>query len=946
MKSHSTRNPVVGCGNKVMSLAAFTFFLSLTASQAQFNRADGNVYGHSNVVLTATTINSILDGSSNLDVLFPTTDRINLNHSISGYISISNNFDGFNISSTPLSTVTGTNSFGLMVNGGTNLNITSGVFSGGVTTTTTNDWKSSVGGILIGVHTTQVSNVRFNGGTIETVDLSTGLPPIPGQTNSAGYEAPVAMGTHAMMVIGSTNLTFQDASIFQGGAGKEADSSKQNAYANGGTGLMLQDSSVIISNGTYSGGAGGTATTSGSNKASANGGHGLYASNSVVSIHEGTFTGGAPGTTNTKSGSGGTGLTAIDGSSVTISNGNFIGISAPAVALRNATLTTYGGTYTSGGLYSETTGSNTSHVNLIGGTFSSLSFINGTSNGTQYIEANSNLVVSVDVFQNGGTVAINNASNHVSDHAFQQVTILDGSMVFSNDFALTTGGSFTLSNANSMAFFQGLEIQDGGTFDIGLGQFEADGLLDVKDGAILKFKVVTNTWGDITASTATFESNSTIIVDASLAGFGTGTNNITLLTTSGGINGDFTNGVVTDVQTTTDTNIIGRTKLDGILVGNDLIFVFNTATLSDHWNATGQLAALAGELDIINDPVMNAIINNMGADASKALVEENYLTTMNTFQIAKQGLDAAVGLALSRGTEFREQQQLPKGAEGPDEENDWRFWAKYYGQFYHRNQQDLNPEYDAIIHGGVIGMDKSYGPLLVGISGGAGNYSINTENDAEQNMNAFQAALYSTIGKNHSYLDAGLAVGFNSVESHTAKPLQMDGEFDTQLLSAYLGGGIGFEFPGIGTVITPEASIRYTAYQQDSYEEKSTVAVPRSFEEFDADSLAGTFGLNAAMLNTSAMESFAFRIEGRAHWIREFNPEPGDISYQLVGGNNDYLIAYPFLDEDTIRLGVGFTFFNTKRNAQENVLLRLDFDELFGEDFNSHNLSAKVIYAF
>ena len=100
------------------------------------------------------------------------------------------------------------------------------------------------------------------------------------------------------------------------------------------------------------------------------------------------------------------------------------------------------------------------------------------------------------------------------------------------------------------------------------------------------------------------------------------------------------------------------------------------------------------------------------------------------------------------------------------------------------------------------------------------------------------------------------------------------------------------------------------------------------------------------MLNTTALETFGFKIDGRFHWLHEFNPEPGNIGFSLEGGGNDYQLAAPPLDEETFRAGFGFSFFNTLRQKPKNVLLRLDFDELFGSDFNSHNLSAKVIYAF
>ena len=935
MKDHSTRNPLVSCGNKVMPLAAFAFFLCLTASYAQNNNATGDVYGNN---INGTSITSVKTGTTDLTVRNPATTKITLNREVNGFISISNNFSSFDIVASG-GTLNGSNTTTLAVTGGETLNITGGTFSGGTYTLSTNGWIGSRGGVLSNVETTLVSSAIFEGKTIVSDDTGSGGPPLPGSESG-----PNASGSSGLVIRNADYAELIDSTISGGNAGV-ANDYNQDIQADGGTGLELYGSNAVISNSpntTITGGAGGQATAHGIHSSSATGGHAIYATNSTLEIKTGTFSGGAAGQGSREFTRGGSGLLAIGGSSITNHGGTFNGADAPAVRLENSHLTSYGGDYNGGGLFSSTTGSGTNNLSLLGGSFSTLEFYNASTNGMQFVTA-SNITVSLNVHQEGGTVDITN----LDDDAFQNVTINSGTMIFNNDLALAASSRFVLSDANSIAKFQALEIGNNSMVDIGMGTIEATGDIDVLSGAALNFQIITNTSGLMsTTGNMTFESNTTVNVDATLAGFSAGNSTNALITADGGLAD--TSNLDAIVTLTADSSVTGRTSYVEAFDSNNISFIFTTLSLSDYWDATGPLAELADELEDLASPEMNIILNNLGANASQALVEETYLTTMNTFQVAKQGLDAAVGLALSRGTEFREQQRLPKGAEGPDgeTENDWRFWAKYYGQFYHRNQQDLNPEYNAIMHGGVIGMDKSYGPLLVGISGGAGNYSVETESDAEQNMNAFQAALYSTLGKGHSYLDAGLAYGFNSVESHTAKPLQLDGEFDAHLVSAYLGGGIGFELPSIGTVITPEASIRYTAYQQQAYEEKGDVAVPRSFDDFDADSLAGTFGLNAAMLNTSALESFAFKIEGRAHWIREFNPEPGDLSFQLIGGANDYLIAYPFLDEDTIRLGVGFTFFNTKRNSQENVLLRIDFDELFGENFNSHNLSAKVIYAF
>ena len=146
--------------------------------------------------------------------------------------------------------------------------------------------------------------------------------------------------------------------------------------------------------------------------------------------------------------------------------------------------------------------------------------------------------------------------------------------------------------------------------------------------------------------------------------------------------------------------------------------------------------------------------------------------------------------------------------------------------------------------------------------------------------------------------------------------------------------------------VKAEVVIQYSMYEQDAYSETSDISVPRNIDAFDAESLRGSVGLNVSVQDSMKMETFSLKYDVRFHWIREFNPDPGTMDFTLQGGSDGYQLDYPMLDEDVYRAGIGVAFFNTKRNQPKNVMFRLDFDELFGDGFNSHNLSAKVIYAF
>ncbi|QBG47536.1 autotransporter domain-containing protein [Verrucomicrobia bacterium S94] len=935
MKAYSNRNPLVGQLKKAMPLvAAYAFFLCLAAYAQNNEASNSDVYGSN---LDRTALTTFNDGSTDLDIFNPLTTSLTLNHEVSGYVNISNSFNTFSISTTAGGLLTSSNHVSLSVFGGTDLIVSGGSFGGSSVNAASNEWTGAIGGRLSSVSHAEIQDAVFTGQSVENGGtVSGGGPPLPGEASVAN-----ASGSTALIVENGTYASISDGTL-TGGAAGSASSIETNTWAVGGHGLEIYSSSVVLSNTTVSGGAGGSAGAYGNYTSYATGGHAVLATNSTLVIHSGTFNAGAGGSVNGTDDAGGYALYARNGSSVTNYGGTFNAADdLHSAVIENSDMTTYGGTYSGEGLLSITTGSGHNDLYLHGGNFNGLSFIN-TSNGTQFVSV-SNIAVYADVYMEGGTVEVEN----YDDTAFQTLKIESGTLTFNQDFVLS--GDITLNTTESTVHFSGLTVTNGGTLNTGTGSIITSGDARFATGSGLNLSIITNQAGMLQAASVTFETNSSLTVDASLAGLSSGVTNISII--SGALSGFDTNLINAEIIVSANTNAESRTTAVFDPSGSGLSIIFDTLKLSDYWNAAGDFAVLANELENLAPTEMNVIINNLGVKQSSALVEETYFTTMNTFQVAKQGLDAAIGLSLSRGTEFRDQLALPKapnGLRGPGAEtpNDWRFWMKYYGNFYSRSPDGLNPEYDATMHGGLIGMDKSFGRLLIGLAGGMGNYKIDAESSAEQTMNAFQGTVYSTIGFGHSFIDAGLAYGFNDVESSTADPLTLESEFDSHLFSAHLGGGIGFELPRAGTVITPETSIRYTTYKQDGYTESGTAAAPRTFDSFDSDSFVGSLGLNAAMLNSTAMETFAFKIEGRAHWLREFNPEPGDLHYQLVGGANDYTIIYPYLDEDTIRLGVGLTFFNTEKASRKNVLLRLDFDELIGEDFNSHNLSAKAIFAF
>ncbi|MBN2161790.1 MAG: autotransporter domain-containing protein [Pontiellaceae bacterium] len=709
-------------------------------------------------------------------------------------------------------------------------------------------------------------------------------------------------GSHfaVLSAFNATNLTVNGGS-FAGITSTQTSGSPLDLPFSTGTteavgGIIFNASNVTLSGSTFSGSEGNDALQ-------------VYGSDGIT-ITNGTYAGGEA-----DSETGGQALF-VNFSTVTISGTPTFtgGTGAAAILVRNGSLQVDGGTFTGGNdgttnyysLVSIASAGATNALTLNEGTFNSIAL---TGDGIQQMIAGTNLQVDGLIVLDGNTL---NVLADDSLSAFQNTLLRSGQINFSDNFNLTAGG-------------------------------------------YIGYIVTTNSSPLLSADTAVLETNSTIFVDTTLSGFTAGTNTVRLISTTSGIfiidaagntNQANSANIQTNITFATDTG--DRTSLTGMIVNNDLTLLFSTLRLSDYLGATGEFSSFLDELEpLLSSEMLTAIDRNYESAATASQIQQTYFTSFNHYQTALQGMRAAVGQSISRGSEFRDQMRLtPPGPRGPEQNNRMRGWTKYYGQYLSHDEEGMNPGYDTILHGGVVGIDTSFGNLLIGFSGGSSHSRITQDTDAQSDTDAYHGNLYSTYGFERGFIDAGVAYGTGSTDTRTTTPFRLDGNFDSEMTSTYLGAGYDLTDRRGTTIFTPEASVQYATYNQEAYTEQSSSAVPRHIKEFDADSLLTTIGLNISMLNQEAMETFAYKLDLRLHWMHEFNADPSALNFTLQNGGTVYPISGTGLDEDYYRIGIGSAFFNTQYFKQKNVMLRIDFDELFGDGFNSHNLSAKVIYAF
>lgn len=905
---------------RTASAIALALFAGLLYASAQSgsNTWSGTAFD-TNSLATATTITSISDGEATLNVGYSGTSQIILTNALSGHLLV-------NRSATPLTihgdggSVSKTLTEALALFNGNNVLLAGGSYTGGLARSSSSGPPTPISehrAVWVDRATLTLSNTTVVGGTTDNTYGNT--------------------GAYGLQLTDSTLYVSGSNTLVQGG-----DSGSLGSAA-GGHAIFASYSGLNITNGTFAGGS--CQNNSGGN------GSAIYAiNNSSITILDGSFMGGeyaGPNTTNAPIG--GSALTLQDNSQATLYGGTYkAGSRGVTFDLLDSSLSLLGGNVTNGSLVSHATTNALPLINLQAGAYTSLVF-SGSADAMQTLTTGTAVTHAGALSLSGGQLTV---TNQLHDQ-FDSVIAENGSLKFTQAFTLRDGGTIDLKQAQKDAEFWILTLDSGSLLDAGTNTLNTT-VFSQQNGATNRFTIAQNGHTHIATQTAYFNTNAVLQIHAEDLGLiGSQTNTTTLLSTTVSnlffTTASSTNLAAGQMAAETTTNTSERLRLIDVQVV-DAQYInarFRARALKEFWGLTNNpvMESLADELDDLGSTNFVNTIDSMAAEDSLAAAETAYFSIPNTFQTVLQGQQAAVGQAISRGGDFREllDMELP-GPNGPTVEEQWNGWAKYYGQLYNRID-DEQPEYDTVLHGGVIGIDRAFGPLLIGIMGGAGATDSQDTYGATALSTQYHGGIYSTIGNTKRYVEMGVAYGHHSVDTKTSTFL-LEGEFDANMVSYYSAMGYGMEAAALGLIITPEVGLHYADYEQDAYTETSVNAVGRVFPKFEADSLQSKLGLNIAMLNPKVFEEFSVKPEFRFHWMHEYNPEPDAQSFHLVGGNTHYDIQYPWLDEDHYRVGFGMVFRNPPKLPQ-NVMFRVDFDERFNPGkFYSHQLSGKILVSF
>ncbi|MCF7817843.1 MAG: autotransporter domain-containing protein, partial [Kiritimatiellales bacterium] len=744
-----------------------------------------------------------------------------------------------------------------------------------------------------------------------------------------------------------------------------------HAYANGGQGIEIEAGTATITGANATGNRAGSAfafATNGTSYAWANGGNGIYAHSGVtkLTINSGTYTGAQGGTAQGDASSnadGGSGVR-IENSELAINGGTFSGAAAGTAYGKNALARDGRGVFAvdSAVTINEVgTGVKTivNGIYFTNSTLKALTLTKGTVNGdidfavkngqTATFNISTNATITGTVRQQGGIVDVKLTQANASTQ-FKDVEI-DGTMKFDKAFVSANDARFNLANNSQLVFANTLTLSTNASIGVGYGSVGTTGNLTMGNNSSMAFSY--NGLSPANSGKATITSGALLMSDPTARIYVNGT----AATSSGSFK------PITATGTTLATNVNTMVKADlGWLVtptavenaGIRIDWAYSSLTNSSLSDLNPALLALLDATIASTNYTEFYNLNGLGQDAGEHLIRysESQLPDMvdAAFQVQQQVAEQIA----ARGTEYRSmngyastkprfgKKTAPAGAAGPAVSDDQTLqgWVRAYGSFAQRDTQGNFDSYNNTTWGSVVGVDKSFGKLLVGLAGGYANTDLDAGSTYQGDVDTYHGSIYSTIGGESTFVDLALSYGRSTSKEDS---VVSQAEFDSDIYSGYLG--LGKTFNATDTLaITPEISGLVSYYNQEAF--TRTGIVPKNIPEYDAWSYLGTLGGNIATVHQIDWmdRGLAFIPEIRAHWLHEFNADLDNASYTVptLPGDSFPLYMRP-REEDLFRIGFGLDVWSWRYQRSK---FEFDYDGLFADGYAQHIVSGKVTVRF
>jgi hypothetical protein len=382
--------------------------------------------------------------------------------------------------------------------------------------------------------------------------------------------------------------------------------------------------------------------------------------------------------------------------------------------------------------------------------------------------------------------------------------------------------------------------------------------------------------------------------------------------------------------------------------GTNIMAVYSRRSLADagDYDSDSVLAEISDEIDTMasagNVAASNQleILNLMSSTEVAAQMNQLYSYSIPTYQHS-QALFSGLDQAQSRGIAFHD--GGPIGVYGPGPHNSdqgFQPWIDVYGGFGTRDQSgSYDNGYDSTVYGTVIGVDRAFGELLVGLAGGYAGSIITGDNGDESDASTAYGILYGSYGTKQWFADLSLGLGSTSMDNTSGTAFDVASSTDASQAAFY--AGIGYEMfnEDSGSFFRPLFAVQSSLFSQDAYTETATTAVAKDVDGYDRWNFQSVMG--GEIIVPKSGLNIDYEMQLRAYWLHEYNDDSEMVDYSLVGSSQIGEFEMRAPESDLALLGLGFV-----AKLENGLQLRADVDGQVGEDYYSMLFSGALRYEF
>ncbi|QBG47984.1 autotransporter domain-containing protein [Verrucomicrobia bacterium S94] len=527
--------------------------------------------------------------------------------------------------------------------------------------------------------------------------------------------------------------------------------------------------------------------------------------------------------------------------------------------------------------------------------------------------------------------------------------VLEGGADYSggNDFTISgAGNAVQISDTAQLDVTQTLSVSGGGLLQVGDDAVVTAGSYVQDADSVLEFDSVTAATPVLDVASASFESNATIRFTGFVSDADVGiTNSRQIVNASsslligGGIDPSILNAEAEN----------GLFDIDMSVVGNDLFIelVRQSLAMSAGFDTNSQMYAVAEEIDSLatggdqNAANQLEVLGALDSAAQNAQLTQLYDRGAPTY-MHMEGVSEAMRQVQNRGVV--PDSYWPVGVSGPHFPGEQaQFWVKSFGSWGEQDDDGAFSGYDQSVYGVVVGYDKAFRDLLIGLAGGYSVSKIDQDDGDESESDMGYGILYGSYGSKSWFADASLAYGMGSVENKTGTAFDTESDFDASQFGFYLGGGKELVYRRDTIFLTPTLALSGGNWMQDSYKEKSSDSVVKKVDDYNRWSFKSELGIETVF--RKELRNVVLMPEVHAKWLHEFNTDEDSLGYTLDGGTGNYSFGMVSPASDLFELGAAISLWteNKKGTVYEYAL---GFDGRFGSGYTANILNARVNIEF